>query len=180
MSGFQPKFASEVPATARPWRRVVTGERDGRSIVAIDDAICPFRMGVEGASGIVVTDMWRTEPDVDRTLRESESCSLPLTFGPPRGGTVVQMLEWPPDRDLFGTDDPASAKAATTHRTMTVDYVYVISGEIHVMLDEGEVCLRTGDTLIQRATQHGWSNRGNAPCRMFVVMLDIERAIERP
>lgn len=176
MSSFQPKFIEDVPAVARRWRRVVTGERNGRSTIVIDEAQCPYQMGIEGANGLAVTDMWRTGPNPRCAPAGPDSCSLPLVFGPNEGGTVVQILEWPPDRQLFGTADPAVAKAATSHQTATIDYVYVISGEIHVILDDGEVRLSAGDTLVQRGTSHAWSNRSNAPCRMFVVMLDATAA----
>lgn len=171
MSSFEPKFVDAVPAGARRWRRVVTGESGGRSTVSIDEAVCPLQMGLEGADGVAVTDMWRTGPDPHCDASGPDSCSLPLIFGPPDGGTVAQLLEWPPDHQLLGVADPALAKSVITHRTATIDYVHIISGEIYAMLDDGEVCLRAGDTLVQRGTTHAWSNRGDEPCRMFVVMV---------
>lgn len=171
MAEFSPKFVSNIPAQAKRWRRVVTGERDGRSCIAIDDAECPFQMGVEGANGVVATDMWRTGKDPRSDPAGGESCRMPLVFGPDEDGTVLQMLEWPPDSQLFGTNDPAVAKAATFHRTDTIDYIVILSGEIWVMMEEGEALLREGDTLVQRGTLHGWSNRTDKPCRMATVML---------
>lgn len=171
MSSFQPQFIDTVPEQAARWRRVVTGERDGKSVIAIDEAECPFQMGVAGAQGVAVTDLWKTfaNPACDPT--GPDSCSMPLSFGPPPGGTVVQMLEWPPDRELFGVADPAIAKAAINHRTASIDVVHIISGEIYAMLDEEEVCLKAGDTLVQRGTSHAWSNRRDEPCRMLAVMV---------
>ena len=47
------------------------------------------------------------------------------------------------------------------HKTATIDYAIVLSGEIFAMMDDGEVLLQTGDVLIQRGTNHAWSNRTN-------------------
>ena len=56
------------------------------------------------------------------------------------------------------------------HRTRTVDYVLVISGEIDLMLDDSVVHLNAGDTVVQQATNHAWVNRGNELCRLPVLM----------
>ena len=58
------------------------------------------------------------------------------------------------------------------HRTRTVDYVIVLSGEIDMILDTGTVRLKTGDVVVQQATNHAWVNRGTVPCRLAVVMID--------
>jgi len=48
----------------------------------------------------------------------------------------------------------------------------VLSGEIYALLDEGEVRLEAGDVLVQRGTNHAWSNRGDRPCRIAFVLVD--------
>ena len=48
------------------------------------------------------------------------------------------------------------------HKTDTIDYAIVLSGEIYALMDEGEVLLKAGDVLIQRGTNHAWSNRTEA------------------
>ena len=57
------------------------------------------------------------------------------------------------------------------HKTNTVDYAIVLSGDIHAVLDEGEVLLHAGDCLIQRGTNHAWSNRTQAPCVIAFVLV---------
>ena len=56
------------------------------------------------------------------------------------------------------------------HRTRTVDYVVVISGEIDLMLDDSVVHLKAGDSVVQQATNHAWVNRGNEVRRLLVLM----------
>ncbi len=57
------------------------------------------------------------------------------------------------------------------HKTCTVDYCIVLSGEIWAVLDEGEVLLRAGDCLVQRGTHHAWSNRTDEPCTIAFVLV---------
>jgi quercetin dioxygenase-like cupin family protein len=57
------------------------------------------------------------------------------------------------------------------HRTRTVDYCVVLSGEIWAVLDEGEALLRAGDCLVQRGTRHAWSNRTEEPCVIAFVLV---------
>ena len=60
------------------------------------------------------------------------------------------------------------------HRTETIDYAIVMSGEIVMLLDEGEVVLRAGDILVQCGTNHAWVNRSNAPAVIVFVLIDGE------
>jgi quercetin dioxygenase-like cupin family protein len=78
-----------------------------------------------------------------------------------------------------------NAKAATfgkggrhplMHRTETIDYAIVVSGEITMLLDVGEVLLKAGDILVQCGTNHAWVNRSNAPAVVIFVLIDGEFA----
>jgi uncharacterized cupin superfamily protein len=61
------------------------------------------------------------------------------------------------------------------HRTRSLDYAVVISGEIDMMLDEQVVHLKPGDVIVQQATNHAWVNRGKEPCRMLFVLMDSKQ-----
>jgi len=58
------------------------------------------------------------------------------------------------------------------HRTRSLDYAVVLSGEIDMMLDDTVVHVRAGDVVVQQATNHGWVNHGTQPCRMLFVLMD--------
>ena len=60
------------------------------------------------------------------------------------------------------------------HRTRTVDYALILSGEIDMMLDDTVLHLKTGDVVVQQATNHAWINRGNAPCRVAFILMDAQ------
>jgi len=68
--------------------------------------------------------------------------------------------------------------APRMHRTETIDYAVVISGEIDMQLDIGNVHLRAGDVLVQQATLHDWINRGTVACRIAFVLVPA-KPIER-
>ena len=70
------------------------------------------------------------------------------------------------------------------HKTSTVDYLIVLKGEIHAIMDEGETLLRAGDVMIQRGTNHSWSVRGTEPCILAAILVSAHpvgrRAAKRP
>ena len=53
-----------------------------------------------------------------------------------------------------------------------MDYAIVLSGEVHALMDEGEVLLKAGDVLIQRGTNHAWSNRSDDSAYVAFVLVD--------
>ena len=58
------------------------------------------------------------------------------------------------------------------HRTETIDYAIVLSGEITMVLDDRDVEQKAGDIVIQCGTNHAWSNRSNAPCVVAFILID--------
>jgi uncharacterized cupin superfamily protein len=57
------------------------------------------------------------------------------------------------------------------HRTETIDYAIVLSGEITMVLDDADVLLKAGDVVVQCGTNHAWSNRSDAPCVVAFVLI---------
>ena len=58
------------------------------------------------------------------------------------------------------------------HQTNTLDYIVILSGEIYLIVDEEETLLQAGDIVVQRGTNHAWSNRSDLPCIQLAVLLD--------
>lgn len=75
------------------------------------------------------------------------------------------------DGTIFRIVEYAPGVTPRMHRTETIDYAVVISGEIDMTLDSGTVHLRAGDVLVQQATLHDWVNRGREPCRIAFVLV---------
>ena len=65
----------------------------------------------------------------------------------------------------------APGLAARNHRTDSIDYIVVMSGEIDMELDDTVVHLRAGDVMVQRGTIHNWVNRGTEPCVLAVILI---------
>lgn len=154
-------------------RRFVTGhDAEGRSVFVVKDE--PPAEVLEKAGGLRLTELWATPNEVRARRIE-----------PDPGGTVFRVIEYPPDRERLKTIDPEEhfasmgAQAATAerrrhpgmHRTRTLDYAIVLSGEIYAVLDEDEVLLKAGDALVQRGTSHAWSNRTDKPCVIAFILI---------
>jgi quercetin dioxygenase-like cupin family protein len=137
-------------------RRVITGhDPDGKAVVAIDEVSTNVFSGRPGATAC---NVWTTEGfpvDNDGTA----------DLGLRKVGTTL------PDGTIFRVIEFAPGLAARNHRTDSIDYIVVISGEIDMELDDSLVHLRAGDVMVQRGTIHNWVNRGPAPCVLAVVLI---------
>ncbi len=81
------------------------------------------------------------------------------------------------DDEGAGADAPHKGLAPRhpmMHRTRTVDYAIIMSGEIDMLLDDSEVHLKAGDLVVQQGTNHAWVNRGKTTCRIAFVLVDAE------
>lgn len=143
-------------------RRIVTAhDASGRAVVKIDEVSKNVAQSRPGASACVV---WTTETipadnsgDADAGLKKVGT-TLP-------GGTVFRVVEFSP------------GVSPRVHRTDSIDYAVVISGEIDMELEKGiEVPLKAGDVLVQRGTVHCWINRGKAPCVIAFCLIDAKPA----
>lgn len=62
------------------------------------------------------------------------------------------------------------------HRTLSLDYCIVLSGEIVLELDGGEEkTVKAGEFIIQGGANHRWINRTNEVCRVAFVMAGAEK-----
>ena len=75
-------------------------------------------------------------------------------------------------REMGLTGAQGGARHALMHRTKSIDYAIVISGEIDMLLEDSEVHLEAGDVLVQQGTIHAWVNRGKETCRVAFVLVD--------
>ena len=74
---------------------------------------------------------------------------------------------------LDSVDDLPKSRFA--HRTETVDYAILLSGELDLELDVGEVVhLKPGDVVVQRGTVHTWVNRGSVPAVTAFILIDAK------
>src|SRR5690348_1208926 len=166
-------------------RRVVTvHDASGKAVVQVD-SLTPHKHAVP--DGPVSHGMWRTEHVPTTAIGAADRFVGQQGIAPPNGGTVFTIVDFPPGEPPAGTDnmtmqrrlgpEHSSAKACPPrhpfmHRTRTVDYGIILSGEIDMLLDEAELHLKAGDVVIQQATNHAWVNRGKEPCRIAFILVD--------
>ena len=148
-------------------------------------------MPIMNQPNFAVTDFWKSfaTPADNSARTAADPCGLPIQVAPPAGGSVFRVVQFPPDKDwaekaaaLGGTvaiDETAKSASkggvvrhAHMHRTRSIDYAIVLSGEIWAVMDVGETKLVAGDVLIQRGTNHAWANRSDAPCVIAFVLID--------
>ena len=138
-------------------RRVVTGhDAEGRAIVRIDEMVRNITASRPGAEACVV---WTTESfPVDNTdAADGSQRKVGTTLA---NGTVFRVVSFGP------------GVAPRNHRTDSIDYGVVMSGEIDMLLDDTKVHLKAGDVLVQRGTIHNWINRGTESCVIAFALID--------
>ena len=173
---------------AGQFKRIVTGhDSQGRAVIT-SAAPPPAVFPIKSVPGLVFTEVWRTQGSPVRIDNGPDPTLVPLRLQPLPNGSVIRVLDIPPG-GTHETDSGAAAESfaeigashAVTakgsshpfmHRTETVDYGILISGEIWLVLDEGEIRLAPGDIAIQRGTNHAWSNRSDQPARLIFILLD--------
>jgi mannose-6-phosphate isomerase-like protein (cupin superfamily) len=171
---------------ARPTRRVVTGhDPSGRAVVLIDGAAPNAKL--REATGLTSTLLWVTDESPADNSGSADSAEREIGVAPPPRGSIFRMVDFPPAANVGAVDNAAMLKEmgiaggghadprhATMHRTRSIDFAVVISGEIDMLLDDSEVHLEAGDVLVQRGTNHAWVNRGKESCRIAFVLIDAE------
>ncbi|KAJ7080404.1 hypothetical protein B0H15DRAFT_857040 [Mycena belliarum] len=84
----------------------------------------------------------------------------------------------PPTGVLCCITDIQPGGSAPMHRTQSMDYAVVLSGEIVLSLDNGEEkTVKTGEFMVQRGVKHAWHNRTQETCRIMVVMVGTEQIV---
>lgn len=173
----------------RAIRRVVTGHNSVGKSVLVEDRNCPFIFAMPSVPGLVVTDLWRSfECPADNLSTAAVGAVGRTTLPPPPHGSVFRVVQFPPDKDYMDrwdahaqfaamghqTDGTEIAQGRTVgmHKTDSLDYAIVLSGEIWAVMDEGETLLKPGDVLVQRGTNHGWSVRSDEPALVAFILLD--------
>jgi quercetin dioxygenase-like cupin family protein len=143
-------------------RRVITGhDAKGKAIVQIDEVAKPAFVGRPGATGI---NVWTTQ-GFPASNDGAEDAGLRKVGTTLENGTIFRILEFAP------------GLAARNHRTDSIDYIVVISGEIDMELDDSKVHLKAGDVMVQRGTIHNWVNNGTGPCVLAVILI-AARSVE--
>ncbi len=181
-------LAGSVAAQQPPEvRRVVTKlDSSGKAVVMFDGAVQLKSFRSPNPAG----EMWVTDKSLPDFNWSADRALTKVGLVPPKNGTIFRMVDFVPlspeaerkmDINLMmkvvGDHAPAKGlppRHPMMHRTRSLDYAIIMSGEIDMLLDEGEVHLKAGDVVVQQATNHAWVNRSGKPCRVAFVLMDSQ------
>jgi hypothetical protein len=169
-------------------RRVLTGHDSAGKSTIIADGLATNIKEMASMPGLALTDLWETGAAPADNNGHKDAAARPVRLEPPKNGTILRVVEFPPDsawrgsaraRDAFksiGAGHVADTTSADPmmHRTSTVDYAIVLKGEIHAVMERGDTLLKAGDILVQRGTNHSWSVRGDEPAIVAFVLVSAK------
>jgi mannose-6-phosphate isomerase-like protein (cupin superfamily) len=173
-----------------PIRRVVTGkDASGKAITILDAAATAIHRRVE--LGLTNTLLWVLDSIPADLSDPADTANKKVGVAPPSGGLTFRVVEFAPQSEVkadFETrlrimqgigltpegESRDKPRDPTMHRTLTVDFAIILSGEIDMLLDDSEVHLKPGDVVIQRGTNHAWVNRSSAPCLVAFILMDAK------
>ncbi|KAH7134863.1 hypothetical protein B0J11DRAFT_424625 [Dendryphion nanum] len=141
-----------------PLRRVVTGHKDGKSIVLIDSKLDL----IPGFASNAVT-LWQNH-QYPAELADHDAGIGGIKIY--TKGSLIRVVDFPANSQ------------GHNHRTKSLDYGIVIDGEIELILeDDSKTLVRAGEVVVQQATMHQWNNHTDKPCRMIFALLPSEAAV---
>ena len=178
------------------FKRVVTGHNAKGQAVVVSSGPAANVFALAAVPGTVFHELWNSSASPALLDNADDPTAKPLQLSPGPHGSVIRVVDIPPDSlhsELSAENAAAvfaeigecragtgqtSARHTLMHRTETLDYGIVTEGEVWLVLDEGEVHLKRGDVVVQRGTNHAWSNRTEAMARMVFILIDGRFAAE--
>lgn len=173
----------------RKIRRVVTGHDENGVAKVVRDETATCILQRPNRPGVTLTNLWQADQTPARMERQDDPVEGDLVLHPPKNGSVFRVVQFDPeDPEVLATLDGKAAFAEMgaganvvegarhpfMHRTDSLDYAVVLTGEIYMMMDEDEILLKAGDTVVQQGTNHAWSNRGTEPCQIAFILVDAK------
>ncbi|KAH6894311.1 hypothetical protein B0T10DRAFT_249126 [Thelonectria olida] len=138
-----------------------THAEDGTSVFAEDSQLTPFYPFGPQLSCFTIFDTRQSIPVNNTDDIPSFENTLPRC---------------PPSGAIFALTQIQPGGAAPMHRTQSIDYCVVLTGEIVLALDGGEEkTVKAGEFIVQQGVNHSWNNRTDVPCKMLFVMLGAEK-----
>jgi mannose-6-phosphate isomerase-like protein (cupin superfamily) len=186
-----PIAPKKLPEGVKPVRRIVTIATDNEMSTAISDGPSPDVRTDPARPGFASTRIWVTDSTPAKIKNVTETLHLPHTLEPPPKGSVCRVVVFPPDAawkgrvgapevrayfDAMGSPGASTYLPQAPHpymqRTQTLDFCLVLEGEITLVVDTQEAHLKAGEIVVQRGTNHAWSNRSGSPARLVIASHD--------
>jgi hypothetical protein len=172
------------------FKRVVTGHDEQGLATVASSGPTPHNFPLKAVPGTVFYEVWNSIGSPALLDNGDDPTAKALQLSPPALGSLIRVVDIPPDsvQNQVSAEDAAAAFAEIgessagtgqsdsrhklMHRTETLDYGIVTEGEVWLVLDQQEVHLNRGDVVVQRGTNHAWSNRTESMARMVFILLD--------
>jgi hypothetical protein len=153
-------------------RRVVTGDRNGRSSVINEAATLTHHVGQTG-----VDILWSCASS-PRVPNDGSIPDWSSSFPSP-GGVLVSTIVIPPNSSAgveSGNPDFHVTRPGF-HRTDSVDISMIVEGVCILELDDGSECaLACGDVVVVNGNMHAWHNRTPQPVRLMTTIIGAARS----
>ena len=178
-----------VPAGVKPTRRIVCLDKEPNKSTLASDAATPDVRIDPARPGFAMQRLWVTDGTPAKIVLET--LHLPHALTPPKNGSVMRTITFPPDaswRGRAGVKEvkaffkamgspqastwSASAKHPYMQKTETLEFALVTDGEIVLVLDTQDVALKKGEFAIIRGSNYAWSNRTNKPASIALASHD--------
>ena len=170
-------------------RRVVTGhDASGKAVVLMDGEA--KKVKVRMGNGPAMTMLWVTDETPADISGDVDAAERDIGIPPPPNGSIFRIVEFPPEKEVknnLSSEKMMEEMGLTPivgagekprhpgmHRTSTIDYAIVISGELDMLLDDSEIHVKAGDVVVQRGSNHAWVNRGDTPCSIAFILIDAK------
>lgn len=166
-------------------RRIVTGHNDkGRSIVTLD--------GPPGRRIGNLRDIWNEAGHAVDSTNVEDRGAHPVTLSPVPGGSNFRWFLVPPADPSLSAEEyarvvkerfaamgaaheqPDTSRHPAMHKTETIDYIILLSGNVTLLLDDDERDIKPYDVVVQRGTNHAWVNKGTEPALLCAILIDAD------
>ncbi|KAI9934822.1 hypothetical protein MW887_000439 [Aspergillus wentii] len=137
-------------------RRIVTGHSPQGAAIVVDDNVIPCLPTSIKCNFAVLYETHQFPASNDEWVDPAQARTADLSN---KTGTVLRVVDFPANTETI------------FHRTESLDYGILHSGEITCHLDDGvRVDMKAGDVCVQRGTIHGWTNYSDKPARMYFIL----------
>ncbi len=167
-------------------RLVTTNDPSGKAVILLDGS-AP-NVNIREDTGFFSTLLWVTDTTPPDISSNNDAANREIGVSPPVGGSIFRIVEFPPEKNTVeevnreewlkemglepGSEKGEAVRHPNMHRTESIDYAVIMTGEIDLLLDDSDVHLKAGDVIVQRASNHAWVNRGDEPCRIAFILID--------
>jgi mannose-6-phosphate isomerase-like protein (cupin superfamily) len=164
-------------------RRIVAGhDKTGNATIQFDSEASNVH---KPTGNIETTLLWVTDKTPANNEGSADTADQDIGIPPPPNGSIFRVVEFGPESSQGGSDEREylssvgatqheSARHPGMHKTHSIDYAIIMSGEIDMLVDDDEVHVKAGDVVVQRGNNHAWVNRSTKPCKIAFVLIDSD------